>query len=465
MEATKDLTGVVGKGAAWTASATLLVKAVGFLYLLIVLNHLTVFEYGVAELVITAVPLLSFFQLPGLQTTVVADMGRERAAGNLPRMKGLAISYLKLQYFFAVFAWAAVFFGAHLLAVWYGKGSTVLLFQIISFSFLISPLRNTMQAVQSVFFAFRQQSVYAFLEECWKLILVAILFFVLGFRIGGLLVAVVLSQVFALLTIVRFFFMLSPDFFAASAERYPVFHFLYHHGKWGVLSNYTGTFGKNVRPWIINFILGPQAVGVFAVAQGLIGHTLSLTPLDTVIKPILPQYVHMKERFYALIAKAVKYELFGYVAAGVAAAIGVPFLVHWFFPQYVSAVSLFWIMLLALIPAAFDAIFSGVFFALQAQRNLFWASVYKLFLIFVLLPPSVYLFGLFGIAYANIFINLLYVWERYLKLKRLMPEFSLRLKYIMTVDETDKIIIKRTLKVIGRIPILGSMIRTLPFTM
>lgn len=458
-QSAQSLASVAGRGTAWMAATTFVMKGVGFVYIFLVLNYLTVFEYGVAELITSAVPLLSLFLLPGLHTTVIADMARERGVGNISRMKGLLISYFKLQYLFAVIAWALVFFGAHLLAVWYGQGSTVQYFQIVSFLFLLSPLRAAMQTVQSVNLAFRQQSLYTFLEESWKLILLAVFLLVLHMRIDGLLLAFVLCQVLALASIALPLWALDRSFWSTKGERFPIFHFLMHHGKWGVASNYLGTFGKNIRPWIINFFLGPQAVGIYAVAQGLIGHVVSLMPLDSVMRPILPQYVQMKERFYALIAKSIKYELLGFTVVSIASAVGVPILVAFFFPQYAEAVPLFQITLIMLVSTAFDSIFTGVFFALQAQRSLFWASVYKLVLLVILMPPFIYFFGLYGAAYANILSNSLYVFERYLKLKRLMPGFSLKIREFVTMDDLDRMILARIWQFSQRLPVLGLLLK------
>lgn len=440
MEGT-TITGVVGRGAAWLASTTLLTKVVGGFSILLILNHLTMYEYGFAELVITAVPLLSIFLLPGLNSTVIADMGLEKGRGDLPRMKGLLFSFLRLQILFSVLVFSMVFFGGHALAVWYGKKDAALLFEIISFSFLVSPIRATAQTLQSVYFRFRQQSIQTMAEEVWKLLLLLVFFYVLDMNATGLILASVLSQVLALISIALPLSRIDPLLWKVRAVHYSTFYFLWHHGKWGIFSSYLGTVGKNIRPWIVKFFLGTEAVAIFAVVQGLIGHTVSLVPLDSVVKPMFPQYVHTKERFYRFITKAVKYELLGYIVVSVAAAAFSPFLISWFFPQYVSAVPLFQVMLIMLISSAFDTIFTGVFYALQAQRNLFWASVYKLFLALLIMPPLLHFFGLFGIAYANIIVNYLYVWERYITLKRLMPDFTLEWKSFFTIDDTDRAIV------------------------
>ncbi len=436
-----SMTTTVGRGTAYLAATTWVLKGIGLLSLLIILNHLTVSEYGISELVITVVPLLSVFLLPGLGTTVIADMGRERAAGNTAALKGILLNFFRLQLVCAVAVWAAVFFGAQELSGWFGKGDLAPLIQTVSFMFLLSPLRASAQVLQRVYLRFFAQSVYSALEEAWKLVFLLPLFFVFNLRAQGLIAALVFSQLAALACMAPSLARIDRQLWRVRAERYAPLHLVATHGKWSVFSSYLGTVGKNIRPWIIGSILGTQAVGLFAVVQGLIGHVVSLFPLDQVLAPMLPQQMQDKPRFYKIIGKAVKYELAGYLVVSVAAALLSPYFISLFFPQYVPAVPLFQIMLVMLASSAFDVIFSSVFFAIQAQRSLFWASVYKLVLALVIMPPMLYFFGLFGIAYANIIINYLYVWERYRKLTRLMPGFSLRFKDFITVDAEDKVII------------------------
>lgn len=446
----QSLADTVGKGTISLAISTWFLKGVGIVTILVVLNYLSVYEYGLAELVLSIVPLLSLFLLPGLNTTVIADMGIARSRGDLASAKGIFLNYFYVQFTLAAIVFSFVFLGAHAIAVFYGKEDISLLFRILSFAFLASPLRNALQVLQSVYFKFGQQSVYGFLEEAWKLVLVLFFFWVLGLGTEGLIMAAVFSQFLALISMSPTLFKIDRVFWATSSQRYPFFHLLKFHGKWGVFSSYLGTVGRNIRPWIIKIFLGTEAVGLFAVVQGLVGHTVSLIPLDRVMAPIIPRYIDAKERLYRVIAKAIKYQLLGYLLVSIALALLSPYGIAWFFPQYVPAVPLFQIMLIMLVSTAFDVIFSSVFYALQAQRNLFWASLYKLTLAVLLMPPFLYVFGLYGIAYANILVNFLYVWERYITLKRLMPGFSLDVKGLIRFDEDDLIVVEKIKELLSR---------------
>lgn len=439
----QSVTKVVGRGTVYLAATTWVLKGVGIFSILLILNHLTVHEYGITELVTTVVPLLSIFLLPGLNTTLIADMGVEKAKGNMAAVKGMLINFVRLQGIFSVIIWAFVFFGAHFLSVWYGKGDVANLIRIMSFAFLLSPLRTMVQILLRVYLRFFQQSVYSVLEEVFKLCFLTLFFFVFHLRAEGLIAALVLSQAFALICMVPVIVRIDTHLWRAQTTRFTTFHLLRFHGKWSVFASYVGTFGKNIRPWIIGLFLGTEAVGLYAVVQGLIGHTVSLFPLDQAISSVFPQYVEQKERLHRMINKAIKYQLLGYVFVSVCAALFAPFFITWFFPQYVPAITLFQIMLIMLVSSAFDIIFASVFLAIKAQRNLFFASLYKLALTVILMPLCIHFFGLYGIAYANIVVNYLYVWERYRTLKTLLPGFTIVPRDLVSLDDFDQLILQK----------------------
>ncbi|MGB4076511.1 MAG: hypothetical protein WBK28_02285, partial [Minisyncoccia bacterium] len=83
----------IGKGVAWGFSTTVLEKALALVNILIVLHYLSVYEYGIVGLVMSAVSLVGMLLLSGLSTTITADLGVERARGALGKMKGLFHQY------------------------------------------------------------------------------------------------------------------------------------------------------------------------------------------------------------------------------------------------------------------------------------------------------------------------------------------------------------------------------------
>ena len=225
------MTAIVGRGTAYLAATTWILKLIGLGSVFLILNRLTVHEYGITELVITVVPLLSIFLLPGLNATVIADMGIEKAQGNRAGVKGVLLNYIRLQSMFAVFIWAAVFFGASTLSIWLGKGDLAPLLRTVSFLFLLSPLRTMVQVLQRVYLRFFAQSVYTVMEEVSKLGFLLFFFFVFHMRAEGLILALVLSQAFSLACMLPAFVRIDRELWQIKAQFLPYWHFLLAHGK------------------------------------------------------------------------------------------------------------------------------------------------------------------------------------------------------------------------------------------
>ncbi len=430
----------IGEGTLWFSVSTLGVKFLGLANVFIILRTLSVYEYGQAELVLSIVPLLGFFLLPGLNAVVTADIAVEKGRENLAAAKGMFINFAFLQAALAVCAWAVVFFGAGVLSKFYTEG-TADLFRAVSFLFLLSPLRVLVGILLDVHARFRTQSLYGFLEEGAKLIFIILFLFYFGFGVIGIILAAVLSQAVALIVTLPDARRFLAPFRGVQSFRYPFLFFIRGHGKWNVFSSYLGQFGAKMRLWIIKFLLGTEAVGLYAVAEGFVGHTVSLLPLSRVLTPIIPQAVGDRERFLRIVTKAIKYQVLSFSALMIVAMVAFPPVLVLIFPAYSPSMTLFQIMLLTLLPVAVTGIFRPVFFAFKAQLSLFRAVLAKTLLSLILAPTLIIWFGLTGVAVEFVLTALWFFLERYRVMRVLLPEFSLRIRDFVRVDEFDRMVI------------------------
>lgn len=439
----KSLTRVIGEGTFWTTSSSIVLKLVSLFALFVILHKLSVYEYGLVKLASSVVPLLGFLALPGINNVVIADMGVEKGQGNIGKVRAIFNNYFQIQLLLAFIGWAIVFFGANIIANFY-QGQISYLFQVASFSFLLSPFRTMVVTAFSVYLKFFQKSVFSFAEEFSKFLLIIILLLVFPTGPVGVMWAQVLAQVVALLVIAPAFFRVHSKFSHERAHQtLPLFNSIYLHGKWSMFATYLSSFGRNMRLWIIKFILGTEAVGIFTVAQGLISNTRALFPLSGVITPIIPQYVAQKERFLKLVNKGLKYQFLGYLALGLVAFLFFPQFISLLFPNYVASVPLFEIMLLFLIPASFTSVFNPIYFAFKEQKNLFYAMIRGTILILLLAPPALYFFGIKGIAFEFVLNGAFFTFDRYRSLRKLYPDLKISAKEFFTMDAEDYRILKK----------------------
>ncbi len=438
----ESLQKTISKGMLWNSAGTILIKIAGLASVFLILHRLSIYEYGLLEIMMTVISFFSIFLLPGLGDVVIADMGIERGKGNLGGVKRILWQFFKLQAVLAIIAWAVFFFGANLIAHYYNPYISIYL-KIASFSFLVSPLRSLFTTLFSVNFEFFNQSLYSLIEELLKIILVAVMFFVFNLNGEGVVLARVLAEFLSVACMLPLLLRTYKPLRTVALDKIDsMWNLLRYHGKWSLLSRYLDTFGKNMRVVIIKFMLGTEAVGLFAVAEGLINHTTALLPLNRIVGTIIPQYIDDKSRFFKLISKSIKYQIIGYSMLAIVAFFAFPPIISFLFPNYASAMPLFRIMLSILIPISFASVFTSIFFAYKAQANLFYAIIVKTLVTILLTPLFIYLFGLYGIGYSYFAVTLIFVLERYRILKIMIPEYRIHLKDFVTLDEYDYTIIK-----------------------
>ncbi len=458
---TYDVAKTVGKGVFWFSGGTIFLKLLGIASIFIVLSHLSLYEYGLVELSLSLVPLLSFFTLPGLSLTITADMSADRGRGDLPHMYARFKGFFVYQVVLGFCAWAVIFWGADILAKFYHTQS-ILLIKAVSFLFLISPLRTMITVLLTVDLKYFEQSLLSVGEELFKFGLISFFILGLGMRADGLVYATILSQ-FGALFIVCVPALKSYKVFSRSGTpaNFSFIRYVGAHGKWGVLLSYLGNVNQKVWVWIIKAFVGTEAVGLFAVAQGLIGHTLSLVPLSRVVTPILPQYIDNENKFFKLASKSIKYQFLVNVVLAVVAAVTFPPVLAYLFPNFEPALTLFVVMLLSLLPISFDSIFVPMFYAAKAQRDLFGAALFKMLLIIILTPLCLIWFGAIGSAYAFNLVVLLYTANRYWALKRILPRFKIRFADFIGIDENDRMVLQQLYSpiraVITRLGIRGQL--------
>lgn len=427
----------LGKGVAWGTFSSVGIRVITILYLLMVLRELTLYQYGLLELVITIPTFLSLCMLPGLSHTITADMGAEKGRGNLGNAWIILKNYTYLRWALSIIPFLILFMGAGLIERWYNE-EIALMVQIIACTFLTSPLKHAVQILLRVYARFDKLALYALGEELVKLLLVAGGLYVLDLGVLAIVYAIVIAELVTTLIILPFCRSLVSELRSAPQGAYkPFYDSIAHHGKWGVSTSYLGSLGNSIRLWIIKFLLGTEAVGLFAVAYGFFQQTISLFPLHTVIAPYLFETTD-EARFKKLVGKGIKYIFLGYAFVSLAVGCVAPLLIHYLFPQYVPSLPLFYALLVAIVPVSVAGMMTFVFIAKREQKELFVMTLRRTLSIIVLAPLCILGFGVLGIACEIVLTSALYTYERYRRAKVLLPGFSLSWRDFVFFDAEDR---------------------------
>ncbi len=428
----------VGKGIAWTSLGTVLNKVLVLTNVFIILAHLSVYEYGLTELVLSVLSLGAAFLLPGLTSTIMADMGVERGKGELGKMKSLFHRYMLLNAILAGATFLVLFFGSSAVAHLTGNESIGHFLRIISFALLLSPLRTMAILLATVHARFADLAAYSVMEEAAKSGFLILFFFVLARGPDGLLFSHVLSQ----LAVVLLFLprtLSGYRYFAQAHAQEGSRNFwtlLGTHRKWSIASSYAGTLTQNLQLWIIRLMLGTEAVGLYAFASGIMNNVASLTPFTAIFTSLGPKYASERDKFIRLIRASAKAQLWTAFILLLVAFLSIPVLI-WAFPKYLQAVPLAMVLLLVLVPTATTAVFTPAFTILKSQSQFFRSMLAKLALTAVIMPLSIAATGLIGIGIGSFLINIFSGIERYRRLRLVLEGFTISLRDLLRITHEE----------------------------
>lgn len=450
-------TGLIGRGMAWNSIGVVLAKVAAIANVFIVLSYLSVYEYGLVELTMSVVSTIGLFLLPGLSAAVLVDLGIERGRGDLSRMKTLFWQFFSLNIFLGFVAWALLFFGSTIIAGITGNILIDKFFKIVSFAFLISPIRLVTTMLPTVLMRYADQSLFTGIEEIIKgVLLIALL---VWFQRGaeGLLYATVLAPlVTSLLYMPRTYSAYKTFGHVRMARHTSLLELVGGHRIWGVGSSYANTMSQNVRLWMIKALIGTEAVGLFAFAYGIYSNLASLLPLGIVLTPLLPRYTHDVPRVTRVVKAAFKVQfLIAFILACSAALFVIPF-VRILFPHFEEALPLIFIMLIALVPNGLASILTPVFSAFRAQRSIFFATILKFVLIVASLPFCVYYFGLVGAGIELVTTTSISLLERQIRARKYIAGHTLMSRNIFRIDPAEREVVSLLVEKIKSVRVLSN---------
>lgn len=430
---------LVGRGVAWNSAAIVIGKILMLANVFLILGFLTVYEYGFSELVLSTVSMIGIVLLPGLAGVVISDMSVDRGKGNTERMSLVFHQYFLLISALSVGAWTVLFFGSQPVAEFAGNPYAAQFLQIASFTFLLTPLRSATQILATVLMRFFDQSFYVIFEELFKFVCILVLIVWLGLGIKGLVLSIVLAQLLGVLAFLprtlSAYATLPQLPFSAYAKAWDM---LREHRKWSIGTSHVGTLSQNARLWIIKFMLGTEAVGLFSFALGVYSHVASLIPLTGVLTPIIPHYVSKKDQLARILRASVKFQIVVSVVCTAIAMIASKPFVSILFPHYLPALPIVYAVLVAVVFNSVFVLLPPVFAAFKLQRSLLGSAALKGVLMLIILPPSIILFGLTGTGIEIALTTLLNGLERYRRVKKLVPAFSLAPTDLLKTDAYER---------------------------
>ena len=426
-------------GVAITAAGNLLLRFLDFAVAVMLLRWLTIYEYGVYRLALAAHDFFSAFFLSGLENVVVSD-----AAASVERDRRHARAIFT---FYGVFLgclgfllWALFFFGSALLQ-WTGAGQEALF--IISFLFLLSPIETALKLRFQIFLDFGWAAFFKVLADLTKIAAFTFFMYFSSFHTREALWSVIVTT--AVPIVVTLLAYRRPALFGrVSYEdlRMAAAALFLHHGKWAIVSDAVNNAAQSIRPFIVKTFVGTEAVALIAVAQNLLAAVKSLFPVREALTPVLPRDAGDPAQLAQRINRATKYATWAYGVLAVVSAVGVPLVVFLFFPKYMPALPVFYILLLGLPFAGFRSVAVPVFYALKAQRVLLLITTSRTAILTVLNAMLTYFFGIWGAATEMVLIGIFTAPAYARAIRVLLPNWRFRMRDLWTIDAYDRAFVK-----------------------
>lgn len=363
----------------------------------IVLRLVSVYEYGLYQLVISIVAIAESLTAGFLDDLVLTDLSRYLGDKKNDLAKRLFFELALVKMSLAVLFTVIIIGGAEIIARYYDSNIALLL-RIVGTALIFRVGLSVMNLFfdSNIYFSALGAPVFG---EVVKLAVVLALWFWQGLGVTQILIAYVIGHISAFIFSSVHFVVIYRRVFSSFSmvRRSLIKELLRVYGFWVGLKYALSRVTNNIRPWIIKIFTTTEAVGLYMFASSLAAIIMRLMPLGT-FGILLPRELGDKIKLRYLFARVTKYSVFLSFVFSVLSFIFVPMFIGLVFPKYTSAVPLFLIMTGVIFLYGFYKIFRMVLVVFKEQKTLtirsLDGSILSPLLLVILLP----IFGVNGAA-------------------------------------------------------------------
>ncbi len=413
-------------------------KGTGALDSFFILRSLTLYQFGLYQLLLSFYGILSDFFHDVFGEVVNNDLARFIGEGKEDRAKRLFFEYAFFRLVMAGIPCAALFFGAPLFSFRYGS-EMIGWIRMLSFLFLADAAVALMIMLLNLRLQFKALAPRATIQKFFQFLTLGYFYFFshLGIR------EIFLSQIAGAVGVTLLLLPTAVRSFAPwrRVAAYPSMlgpHMIRSYGKWEIPSSLLNDFTGKARPWLIRLFLSTEVVGIFGIANTFISALKDLVPTRTpaVLVPRRIKNTAALDRFYRF---GTKYYVWFAALLSAAAALGVPFAIRVLFPKFMASLPLFYVMLIIVPMFAFVKPMSFFLVAFRRQKFLFGSTLAKnafWFVSFMVFVPTI---GILGLGVVEVLTNALTVVLRYRHLRKegLIGRFTPAM--LVAIEQEDRV--------------------------
>ena len=418
--------------------------AVGLVNSYFIISNLSIFHFGLYQLMLSLVSLLDGFNLDVIDGVVQVDMRRSFNVGKRSVAKRLYWGYAKLKLSIALVFSVSVFFGASFIAEHYGE-DLGLFIRISSFLLIFRALQSLEIMLLKSLLTFSYWTYPAIRESAKMIFVLGFLFFSGQFTITQVITAHVIADGIAVvvMTLALFINKYHRAFSGVVMEsKSLIWGVIRTYGKWAMLRYLFSKVSKNSTPWLIKYFINTEAVAFYALAVNLMAFIENFFPMDGLAQ-ILAFKADNLGQISFIFKKAVKYAFWLGVVFMVGGAVVAAPAVLFIFPKYEPAMSVFYVMLLALPVFGIYKILKSTLTVLREQKTLTMRVFNEAVLIPATLVVFVPIFRLVGAGFTYVLLYLERSWFFYSQLVKKYPDFKISIWQFFKFDRTDRDLLKR----------------------
>lgn len=423
-------------------SWSLVVQAITIANSFLVLKILSLYQFGLYQLVLAALAIADSFVSSVFDPVVSNDISRALVEKRPAAARRLYFEFLGAKIAVALAVGLIFFLSADLVAGFYGKNVASFV-RIASLLVVLNAVRSTMNlffsAVRS-FSAFGAPAV----QEAMRLAGLGAVWF-LGMR--GLR-DVLLVSVFSLAGVLVYLFLrLAPEYrrVFAGVGWHPagmLLPLLREYGRWTFLRFGFSKAAKQMDAWFVRVFLSTEAVGIYGIMVNLLAMIQAFFPLK-MLSTLLPWELSDTRRLRYLYRRGAKYMVWMGAAAAIAGFFVIPEFVEVFLPAYTPAMPFFRLLLITLPLYGIYKFQKSLLTVLREQKILAMRIVTEAVITAGVLVITLPFIGLYGIVieFLVTYGGRVLLYSFYLR--RQYPHLSLAVLQFITLDRDDRALFRR----------------------
>ncbi len=434
------------KGEAVSTFWNLVTKVIGLLNTFLTITSLTLYQYGVFQL------LLSFSGVPSdvlnLGSAIISnEMSRAIADNRLSDAKRIFLEYSLVRIVITFTAWAIIFFGSVYIFKSYDidfvKDMRMISFVILSEGLFV--LIRLLCLVRLKFSVVAQR--YTINKAIQSIVL--IYYFLQGnLGLKQLILSIIIASSLSVLAVsYQFFKVYFKWSHIAVTPNVLLWNIFVTYGTWDVLRQFINKITFRVKPWLVKFFINTEAVAIYSIAETIVTTIQDLMPSNT-MQSLVPLWIKDKHLSVKMFSYGIKYFVLGSILVVISAIIAVPPIIYTFFSKYEQSIPLFYFMLLNLPIFAAGIIIGNYLIALRKQKYLFFLHLFRNSLALGIIVSTLPFIGLWGLALEFVLVPLIMVIANYIYTKNQDKGFHFDFKIIFGFKEEDKIIIRKGISIV-----------------